>query len=229
MGKAEEWGIKAIAFDIDGTLYPKWQMDIRLAAASVLHLPFAIRYNAMRRRIRREEGLAEMPAGSLEELQRRECLMLYGSEDSLHAFIDKEQRVFRKPWERLFSSIKPFPGMRGFMEEASSSGYDLAVLSDFPIGVKLKALGVEEYFSYIASAEDSGHLKPSPVPFRVMLDAHGLEPYQVLYVGDSESKDIAGARNAGLRSALISTSRRKVYSIADTVFSSWDEFRREML
>ena len=228
MGKAEEWGIKAIAFDIDGTLYPKWQMDIRLAAASVLHLPFAMRYNAMRRRIRREDGLAEMPAGSLEELQRRECLMLYGSEDSLHAFIDKEQRVFRKPWEKLFSSIKPFPGMHEFMEEASS-GYELAVLSDFPIGVKLKALGVEEYFSYIASAEDSGHLKPSPVPFRVMLDALGLEPHQVLYVGDSESKDIAGARNAGLRSALISTSRRKVYSIADTVFSSWDGFRREML
>lgn len=228
MGKAEDWGIKAIAFDIDGTLYPKWQMDIRLAAASVLHLPFAMCYNAMRRRIRREDGLAEMPAGSLEELQRRECLMLYGSEDSLHAFIDKEQRVFRKPWERLFSSIKPFPGMHEFMEEASS-GYDLAVLSDFPIGVKLKALGVEEYFSYIASAEDSGHLKPSPVPFRVMLDALGLEPHQVLYVGDSESKDIAGARNAGLRSALISTSRRKVYSIADTVFSSWDGFRREML
>ena len=228
MGKAKEWGIKAIAFDIDGTLYPKWQMDIRLAAASVLHLPFAMRYNAMRRSIRREDGLAEMPAGSLEELQRRECLMLYGSEDSLHAFIDKEQRVFRKPWEKLFSSIKPFPGMHEFMEEASS-GYDLAVLSDFPIGVKLKALGVEEYFSYIASAEDSGHLKPSPVPFRVMLDALGLEPHQVLYVGDSESKDIAGARNAGLRSALISTSRRKVYSIADTVFSSWDGFRREML
>lgn len=228
MGKAKEWGIKAFAFDIDGTLYPKWQMDIRLAAASVLHLPFAMRYNAMRRRIRREDGLAEMPAGSLEELQRRECLMLYGSEDSLHAFIDKEQHVFRKPWEKLFSSIKPFTGMHEFMEEASS-GYELAVLSDFPIGVKLKALGVEEYFSYIASAEDSGHLKPSPVPFRVMLDALGLEPHQVLYVGDSESKDIAGARNAGLRSALISTSRRKVYSIADTVFSSWDGFRREML
>ena len=228
MGKAKEWGIKAIAFDIDGTLYPKWQMDIRLAAASVLHLPFAMRYNAMRRRIRREDGLAEMPAGSLEELQRRECLMLYGSEDSLHAFIDKEQHVFRKPWEKLFSSIKPFPGMHEFIEEASS-GYELAVLSDFPIGVKLKALGVAEYFSYIASAEDSGHLKPSPVPFRVMLDALGFEPHQVLYVGDSESKDIAGARNAGLRSALISTSRRKVYSIADTVFSSWDGFRREML
>ena len=154
--------------------------------------------------------------------------MLYGSEDSLHAFIDKEQHVFRKPWEKLFSSIKPFPGMHEFIEEASS-GYELAVLSDFPIGVKLKALGVEEYFSYIASAEDSGHLKPSPVPFRVMLDALGFEPHQVLYVGDSESKDIAGAHNAGLRSALISTSRRKVYSIADTVFSSWDGFRREML
>ena len=228
MGKAEEWGIRAIAFDIDGTLYPKWQMDIRLAAASIFHLPFALRYNGMRRAIRREDGLEERPAGSLDELRARECRLLYGSEDRLQWFIDKETRVFRKPWERLFRSIRPYPGMKAFMEKASLR-YRLAVLSDFPVGVKLEALGVEGFFDYVASAEDSGHLKPSPVPFRVMLESLGCDPAEVLYVGDSESKDIKGAHNAGLRTALISTSRNKVYSIADTVFSSWEEFGKEIL
>ena len=228
MGKAEEWGIKAIAFDIDGTLYPKWQMDIRLAAASLLHLPFALRYNGMRRRIRREDGLDERPIGSLEELRRRECGILYGTDDRLQDFIAKETRVFRKPWEVLFRSIKPYPGMKDFREEALGK-YRLAVRSDFPVGVKLKALGVEDFFEYIASAEDYGHLKPSPVPFRAMLSKLGLAPEEVLYVGDSESKDIAGAHNAGLKSALISTSQSKVYSIADIVFSSWSAFREELL
>ena len=228
MGKADEWGIKAIAFDIDGTLYPKWQMDIRLAAASVLHLPFALRYNSMRRAIRREDGLEEREAGTLDDLRIRECRMLYGSDEKLQWFIDKETKVFRKPWERLFRSIRPYPGMKPFMEKASGK-FTLAVLSDFPVGVKLKALGVEEYFGYIASAEDSGHLKPSPVPFRVMLDSLRYKPSEVMYVGDSESKDIKGAHNAGLRTALISTSRHKVYSIADIVFSSWGEFGREIL
>ena len=224
MGKAEEWGIRAIAFDIDGTLYPKWQMDVRLAAASILHLPFSLRYNRIRQRIREEDGMKDIPVSSFEALRRRECIMMYGTDAKLDHFIGKEERVLRKPWERLFRSIRPFPGMRSCLEEASEK-YRLAVLSDFPIGSKLKALGVEDLFEYKASAEDSGALKPSPVPFRVMLGALGLEPGEVLYVGDSERKDIEGASNAGLRTALISTSSHKVYSIADTVFSSWDEFR----
>ena len=56
MGLAEEWGIKAIAFDIDGTLYPKRQMLFRLFLSSLPCIPFALRYNTVRRRIRKEDG-----------------------------------------------------------------------------------------------------------------------------------------------------------------------------
>ena len=105
----------------------------------------------------------------------------------------------------------------------------VCALSDFPIGVKLRALGVEEYFSFMASSEDYGSLKPSTTPFLAMLSAISLSAEQVLYVGDSESKDIAGAKGVGMRAALISPVRSKVYSKADLVFSSWNEFRERVL
>ena len=192
MGLAAEWGIKAIAFDIDGTLYPKRQMLLRLFVSSLPCIPFALRYNAVRQQIRREDGTGGTGC-SFEGFRKRECRLMYGS------------------------------------EEQAATSYRLAVISDFPIGVKLKALGVEGLFEYVASSEDSGALKPSRVPFDAMLSAMGLEAGEVLYVGDSESKDIRGASAAGMRSALISTSPNKVYSISDFKFSSWKEFIDKVL
>ncbi len=228
MGLAAQWHIEAIAFDIDGTLYPKRSLDLRLALTSILHLPFALRYNAMRRQIRKEDGLAARPPMPLCAFQAREAGIMYPGKDRTRWFISKEERVFRRPWEKVFGNIEGFPGMKAALEEASAS-YRLCALSDFPVGVKLRALGVEDLFSFIASSEDYGALKPSATPFIAMLDAISLTPDRVLYVGDSESKDIAGAKGAGMRAALISPSCRKVYSKADLVFSSWNEFRERVL
>ena len=228
MGLAGEWGIEAIAFDIDGTLYPKWQLDIRLCVSSVLHLPFSLRYNRMRQIIRKEDGLSARPPEPLSMFQRREARIMYPGRDRYDWFRKKEERVYRKPWEHLFLSIKGYPGMKEALA-AASADYRLFALSDFPIGVKLRALGVEDCFDFIASTEDYGALKPAATPFLAMLEAAGLPPEKVLYVGDSESKDVRGAKGVGMRAALISPSSRKVYSKADLVFSSWDEFREKVL
>ena len=45
--------------------------------------------------------------------------------------------------------------------------------------------------------------KPDPRIFRVALDAFGASPARALHVGDNFSTDIAGARNAGVRAALV--------------------------
>ena len=214
MGYAAENGIKALCFDIDGTFYPKKQMMLRLGVSSLLHLPFALKYNSMRQRLREETGFSE--AG----------ILFPGKE--VDFFIEKEERVFRKPWERLFSTIKPFPGLRDALSEARDKGYILAALSDFPIGSKLKALGIDDLISFRASTEDFGALKPSVRPFRMMLSELGVKPEEALYTGDSCSKDIDGARNAGMHTALISHSVR-VYNNADIIFSSWAEFRKVVL
>ena len=65
MGFLDDNSIKAVAFDIDGTFYPLWKTQLRVALASLSSLPFAVNYNKARQRMRRyrvfspkrEEGL----------------------------------------------------------------------------------------------------------------------------------------------------------------------------
>ena len=223
MGFAEEHGIRWLAFDIDGTLYPKAQMDRRLALGALPALCFSLRFNSMRQKIRKEDGTERREITSLDDLLRRECRVMYGPGADFEKFRRKAEAQDRR-WEKLFSTIKPYDGMREAMAEASQ-GYSLAALSDFPLFSKLETLGVSQYFSYSASTNDSGAFKPAPAPFLSLLKATGAEPEEVLYVGDSEPKDIKGAKRAGMRAALISPHSSKVYSEADLVFRTWTEFR----
>ena len=227
MGYAAEHGIKALCFDIDGTFYSKHQMNVRLAVSSLSHLPFALKYNAMRQQLRSETGFSEGDTQDFMSLAEKESRILYPGRP-VEYFLDKEERAFRKPWEKLFSTIRPFPGLRAALEKARDDGYMLAVLSDFPIGLKLEALGVDDLITFRASTEDYGALKPSVRPFRMMLSELGVKPEEALYTGDSCSKDIDGARNAGMHTALISRSVR-AYTNADIIFSSWEEFEKVVL
>ena len=81
MGYAAEHGIKLLAFDIDGTLYPKAAMNRRLVISSLLHLPFALKYNSMRRQIRNETGFSVPSEDNLEAFQIRQAEILGKSLD----------------------------------------------------------------------------------------------------------------------------------------------------
>jgi 2-haloalkanoic acid dehalogenase type II len=50
--------------------------------------------------------------------------------------------------------------------------------------------------------------KPHPLMFRTALERFGLEPHEVLHVGDSDVDDIEGARAAGLRVAWVNRDGR---------------------
>ena len=227
MGYARSHGIRALCFDIDGTFYPKRQMLLRLFASSVLHLPFALKYNAMRQQLREETGVSEGDTYDLDSFRKKEAAIVYPGR-SVEYFIAKEDRVFRRSWDKLFRSIKPYPGVREALEAAHAEGFMIAALSDFPLGSKLEALGIADLVDYAVSAEDYGALKPSARPFRRLLEDIGVSAGEALYTGDSRSKDIDGARNAGMHTALIAP-RGSVYNKADIIFSSWEEFRKVVL
>lgn len=226
MGYASEHEIKAICFDIDGTFYPKWKMDWRLFKASILHLPFALKYNSMRKRVRREDGYGEYEAMSYDEISRRSALYVFGSDDAESAkrYRRMEKDIFHDKWEKSYLNLKSAPGVKEALEKAREEGYRMAALSDFPIGVKLKAMGIEDMFELILSAEDMGHFKPSLTPFIALQKGLGLKPEEILYVGDSYKKDILGAKNAGMHACLIFAKKDGEYDQADIIAANWDEF-----
>ena len=230
MGYAAEHGIKLLAFDIDGTLYPKMQTNWILLKTSLFHLPFALKYLKMRATIREEDGYGDFPLISEDEFKMRECRIMYpdGSK-SLEWFKTKEKRVFHDKWEREFLNIRMYDGMSSFLSDLSKV-VPVALLSDFPIGSKLKALKIEGVADFVISSEEIGRLKPSKLPFRILYEHFSLRPEEVLYVGDSERKDVLGSRNAGMKSLLITKNKKKALeSSADIVVSSYAEMRKILL
>ncbi len=67
--------------------------------------------------------------------------------------------------------------------------------------------GLGAYFSIALTARDAGAAKPDARAYAGLVAATGLEPAQILHVGDDPVADIEGARAAGLRVAWLNRSR----------------------
>jgi len=70
----------------------------------------------------------------------------------------------------------------------------------------LERIGLKHHFRHSISARDLGVAKPSAEIFHAACDRLGVAPEHVLHVGDDPLLDVAGARDAGLRSAWLNRS-----------------------
>lgn len=83
-------------------------------------------------------------------------------------------------------------------------GIKSVALSDAPkleVWLRIVALGLHNYFDQVVTSEDLGSHKPAPGPFRKALEVLGTKPAETLMVGDWAERDVAGAKNLGIRTA----------------------------
>ncbi len=223
--------IRAIAFDVDGTLYPQHSYYWRMFLSGVKAPLLSRAYNRARVAYRKEQGesqtVPENRAGYLDRLCR---LMLakpgreVSSSSSLARIRSRVERIFYGSWVRLYRHVPARKGMRETLLSFRERGYKLAVLSDFPLAGKLEALHVADLFDVALSSEDTGYLKPDARVFRLLSEKLGVKPCEVLFVGDSYQKDVIGSRGAGMHSCLITSSRRsRLYPMAEHVVTSFQE------
>jgi len=64
---------------------------------------------------------------------------------------------------------------------------------------KLKENDIDKYFDSIVISSDIGYIKPHQEIFHLALRKDGLKPGEALFIGDSYNQDIAGAKNAGMK------------------------------
>jgi putative hydrolase of the HAD superfamily len=69
---------------------------------------------------------------------------------------------------------------------------------------KLRVLRLEPYFDPILISEEVGVRKPQPEIFWMAAKYWSIPSEHILVVGDDESADIHGARNAGMQALLVS-------------------------
>jgi putative hydrolase of the HAD superfamily len=66
----------------------------------------------------------------------------------------------------------------------------------------LHNLSLDQYFDVIVTSVDVGYEKPHEEIFRVALQELGLQPSEVVMVGDRIEKDVVGANRMGIASIL---------------------------
>lgn len=64
-------------------------------------------------------------------------------------------------------------------------------------------LGLSSSFDHVIDSGIVGVEKPDPAIFRIATERFSIDPSRALHLGDTVATDIDGARNAGIRSALI--------------------------
>ncbi len=219
-------GIKAVAFDIDGTLYPSWKLYVRISGYFLKHLKFYRKYNKVRKILHRTAPLADF----YEYQARLLAEELKISSDDAKMFINDICYEGLKPY---FQKIKPYANVYDTFCALKSAGLKLAILSDFPPEQKGKIWGVRAMCDVCIGSEESGALKPSKYPFGILAQKMELKPEEILYVGNSKKYDIRGAKNAGMRTAYILKGFRKLFNIpyreADISFRNYRELRNLVL
>ena len=182
--------IKVVSWDVDGTLYPIASMKARLATAF------------LRRSVR---GGALTAYRELRVLQdHRTALDARRGNGRVGENCDWEEPDVAAHWYR--SAIER-AGTRAGVEDLLAffdrSGHTQVVLSDLRAQYKLHALGIRDRFHAVYEGSVLGFLKPSPDGFRRIVDDYGIEPHELLHVGDRVETDGAGARAAGCHSLIL--------------------------
>jgi HAD superfamily hydrolase (TIGR01549 family) len=207
-----ESSIKGILFDVDGTLYH--QGPVRIATLLVLACKYVLRPITMWRSLRiiraYRSALEELRRGNGSinpvQAQRERTAMATGLPVNLVRDVIDEWMMKRPLRFLRFFSRR---GMIEFIHQARRQGFVLGAFSDYPCEEKLKFLGIYEYFSTVASSydEDILRFKPDPAGLLFCCRKLGLQPSEVVYLGDRVEVDGDSASQCGMQFVLLSGSR----------------------
>ena len=227
---------KAVCFDIDGTLYPISVMNRRLLRIALAHPLFNLRYRKNRKQIR----LHQKNYSKAISFRWREAMVIQNGtgkepdvsfeEKDFKVTYDRLQKWVYKPMEKLYQSTEAFNGVHETFEKIHAKGLIIGVFTDFPLLSKLKGMGLDDLVDFAASSDDVGFLKPDAHCFEYLLYNLKMDAKDVLYVGDSYTKDIEGASAAGLDSVLVNVrpaeadDAPRFFPLAKAVFKNWNDF-----
>ncbi len=199
--------LRAIVFDVDGTLYHhdpvKRGMLLRIARAHALRPLAGWRLvKGLQAYRHSQEALRGAVHADLESAQVAAAAARSGIASERIAS-DVERWMVREPLGLVRAARRA--GLIDLLKTARQFELRLGVFSDYPPHAKLEALGVDALFDAVAWAQqpEVGAFKPDPKGLLHVLALLGVEPAEALYVGDRVEVDAAVAAACGVRCAIL--------------------------
>ncbi|AOM41836.1 phosphoglycolate phosphatase [Xenorhabdus hominickii] len=181
--------IRAIAFDLDGTL-----VDSAGGLADALDQALIAKgFPAAGK-----EHVAVW-VGNGADIMVERALKWAGAEPS-----PELQREMRKLFDAFYETSvttgsKLFPHVKETLAALAKHNLPMAIVTNKPtpfIAPLLESLGISEYFSLVLGGDDVKEKKPHPCPLYLTMGMFGLHKEELLFVGDSRN-DILAAQAAG--------------------------------
>ncbi|MCI8801800.1 MAG: HAD family hydrolase [Oscillibacter sp.] len=109
-------------------------------------------------------------------------------------------------WELTYFHRELRPGVQDMLESLKARGYKLGVISNnaslYNVFNVLEDYGIRSYMQDVTVSSVTGYRKPHPEIFRISLRQMQVKAEDCVYVGDTISRDIIGAKGAGFARAV---------------------------
>jgi beta-phosphoglucomutase-like phosphatase (HAD superfamily) len=186
--------IKAVIFDVDGTLVDSNDLHIEAWREA---------FRCYGKEVSFEELHGQMGKGG------DQLMPVFCSPDELEQFgAELESRRVELFKRDYLPRVRPFPRVRELFERIERDGRQIALASsakEEELERHQKSLRVEDLLEVATSADDAERSKPHPDIFRAALAGlRGVAPNEAIVVGDTPY-DVEAAAKAGMRTiALLS-------------------------
>jgi phosphoglycolate phosphatase len=189
--------IRAVAFDLDGTLIDT-APDLGDAANAMLNL--------LGRKPLREDRFPTFIGAGISDFVAKVLAADAVSTALNPALLAGAEALFRKLYaQRLFERSRVYPGVRNTLHSLKESGFSLCCITnkESPFTLRLLAAAdLHSFFHLTLCADLIEDRKPSPNLLVAACAQLEIAPEHLLYVGDARS-DIIAARAAGCRVAAV--------------------------
>lgn len=166
--------IKAVIFDIDGTLVDS--VDLHAAAWQEAFRRFG-------REVSFERVRGQIGKGG------DQLLPVFFSEEELESFGEELEEHRGEIYKRDYlPRVRPFPRVRELFERVESDGLKIALASsakEEELSVYKKLAEIEDLVEEETSADDAQKTKPHPDIFQAALERLGLDANEAVVIGDT--------------------------------------------
>jgi len=200
--------IKAIGFDVDGTLY---------------HTPDAMSVEVGQILIKKaaEELAKDSDELAEEYLKRRDEYR--SNTKTLNSFGLDGEKIFQEVWDGIAVEkyVVADKKLVDLMVKLKNK-YQLFIITNGTgrqVERKLSHLGLDYHdFEPRIYCYDQGWVKPEPAPFLAAMESLNLRPEEIVYVGDRVDVDIEGAKAVGMKTILVGGESEKATACCGTVY-----------
>ena len=202
-------GLKALIFDVDGTLYEQAPLrramlyrilraNLTTPRQALVTLQSLYHYRKAHEKLRN----ARPDSGGIASAQLALASQAAGVSPEIVASC-VARWMEQEPLSLLAPSIRR--GTRELLQAAKQSGLRLAVYSDYPADRKLAAMGIADFFEVVVTAQDPEvqRLKPDPRGLEVTLQRLAVRKSEAVYIGDRADVDGEAASRAGIQPFII--------------------------